>query len=47
MELGGAQTKWNLLVVDNFRVSVLGADVIESHHESSWGIRDGALWLND
>ena len=47
LELGGAQTKWNFLVVDDLRESVLGADFIESHHESSWGIRDGALWLDD
>ena len=40
LELGGAQTKWNFLVVDDLRESVLGADFIESHHESSWGIRD-------
>ena len=34
-------------MVDDHRESVLGADFIESHHESSWGIRDGALWLDD
>ena len=43
LELGGAQTKWNFLVVDDLRDSVLGADFIESHHESSWGICNGAL----
>ena len=47
LELGGAQTKWNFLVVDDLRESVLGADFIESHHESSWGIHDGTLWLDD
>ena len=47
LELGGVQTKWNFLVVDDLRESVLGADFIESHHESSWGIRDGVLWLDD
>ncbi|PFX12147.1 Retrovirus-related Pol polyprotein from transposon 17.6 [Stylophora pistillata] len=35
------------LVVDDLRESVSGADFIESHHESLWGIRDGALWLDD
>ena len=34
-------------MVDDLRESVLGADFIESHYESSWGIRDGALWLDD
>ena len=47
VELGGVLTQWKFLVVDNLRESVLGADFIESHHESSWGIRDGALWLDD
>ena len=31
----------------DLRESVLGADFIASDHESSWGIRDGSLWLND
>ena len=47
LELGVVRTQWKFLVVDNLRESVLGADFIESHHESSWGIRDGALWLDD
>ena len=47
LELGDVRTQWKFLVVDNLRESVLGADFIESHHESSWGIRDGALWLDD
>ena len=34
-------------MVDDLMESVLGADFIESHHESSWGIRDGALWLDN
>ena len=34
-------------MVDDLRESVLGEDFIESHHESFWGIRDGALWLDD
>ena len=47
LELGGVLTQWKFLVVDNLRESVLGADFIESHHTSSWGIWDGALWLDD
>jgi len=47
LELGGAQTKGNFLVVDDLRESVLGADFIESHHERFWGIRDESLWFND
>jgi len=44
---GGVQQQWKFLAVDNLRESVLGADFIESHHKSSWQIRDGALWLDD
>ena len=47
LELGGLQSRWKFLVVDNLGESVLGADFIESHHKSSWGIRDGSLWLDD
>lgn len=47
LELGGLQCQWKFLVVDDLRESVLGADFIESHHKSSWGIRDGSLWLDD
>ena len=47
LELGRVQTKWKFLVVDNLRESVLGADFIKSHHKSSCGIPDDALWLDD
>ena len=47
LELGDVRTQWKFLVVDNLRESVLGVDFNESHHKSSWGICDGALWLDD
>ncbi|KAJ7365130.1 hypothetical protein OS493_007779 [Desmophyllum pertusum] len=47
LKLGDVQTQWTFLVVDDLKESVLGADFIDSHHESSWGVRDGALWLDD
>ena len=43
-----AMEEWHwFLVVDNLRESVLAADFTKSHHKSSWGIRDVALWLED
>ena len=35
------------LLDDGLRESVIGADFTESHHDSSWGICDGALWFDE
>ena len=45
--IGSLETKWKFLVVDNLNESVLGADFIESHHTTSWGISGDKLWLDD
>ena len=45
--IGSLETKWKFLVVDNLNESVLGADFIESHHTTSWGISGDNLWLDD
>ena len=45
--IGSLETKWKFLVVDNLNESVLGANFIESHHTTSWGISGDKLWLDD
>jgi hypothetical protein len=47
LSLGSLKTSWKFLVVDNLKESVLGADFIESHYTTSWGIADNKLWLDD
>ena len=47
LNLGPLNTSWKFLVTDNLSESVLGADFIESHHTTSWGIADNKLWLDD
>ena len=33
--------------MDNLQESVLGANFLESHYTSSWGIADTKLWLDN
>ncbi|CAB4040862.1 Hypothetical predicted protein, partial [Paramuricea clavata] len=47
LSLGSLKSRWKFLVVDNLKESVLGADFIESHYTTSWGIADNKLWLDD
>ena len=47
LSLGTLSTNWRFLVVDGLNESVLGADFIESHYTTSWGITDNKLWLDD
>ncbi|CAB4021070.1 Hypothetical predicted protein [Paramuricea clavata] len=47
LSLGSLETSWKFLVVDNLKESDLGADFIESHYTTSWGISDNKLWLDD
>ena len=47
LSLGTLSTNWKFLVVDGLNESVLGADFIESHYTTSWGITDNKLWLDD
>ena len=46
LNLGPLKTSWKFLVTDNLSES-LGADFIESHHPTSWGIADNKFWLDD
>lgn len=46
LSFGQFQNTWKFLVVENVSQSVLGADFINSHHDESWGMSNGKLWLD-